>query len=66
MDISKVNYRAQSETAHFCQFTDPATGELMVEDGVALGAMVLGASAKSVQSALTDRARANLEGKPDV
>jgi hypothetical protein len=66
VDISKVNYRAHSEIAHFCHFTDPATGELMVEEGVALGAMVLGASAKSVQSALISRSRADLQSKPDV
>jgi hypothetical protein len=65
MEISKLNRRAQAEVAHFCHFTDPATGDPMMDGETALGAMVLGASAKSVQAALTAKQRAAMSAKVD-
>lgn len=61
MEISKINRRAQAEVAHFCHFTDPATGLPMMDGDTALGAMVLGSGARSVQAAITARQKAMLQ-----
>ena len=54
MDFTKKDARGASETAQFCALRWPETGLPIIDEatGEAVGAMVLGASARSVQAAL--------------
>jgi hypothetical protein len=63
MDFTKKDARSAAETATFCHLRDQDTGEYINDaDGSAVGVMVIGAMARSVQNALRDDARAKLEG----
>lgn len=65
MDIAKLDSRAMAETAHFLQFKDPTTGKPMFDGETAIGAMVRGAHARTVQQALRKRQKAELTGDVD-
>lgn len=62
MDFTKRDARGASETAQFCRLRWPESGEYIIDEasGEFVGAMVLGASARSVQAALREEQRAKL------
>lgn len=62
MDISQLDYAARAETGRFVQFKHPATGDLMFDGEMAIGAMVRPLFAKSVMAAITAKERAGLAG----
>lgn len=68
MDFTKKDARTAAETATFCHLRDPETGAYINDDdGSAVGVMVVGSMARSVQNAMRDDARAKLQdatGKP--
>ena len=53
MDLRKYDSRTASETATFCHWRAPQTGELLyTENGDPIGAMVIGFEARSVHAAI--------------
>jgi len=63
MDFTKKDARGAAETAQFCALKWPESGKPIIDEktGEPVGAMVLGASARSVQAALKADARAKLQ-----
>jgi hypothetical protein len=61
MDFTKKDARGAAETAQFCHLRWPETGDLIMDGEKAVGVMVLGAMARSVQMALKDDMRAKLQ-----
>lgn len=64
MDFTKKDYRGAAEVPQFCALKWPETGEAIIDDatGEAVGVMVLGATARSVQAALRADAQARVQG----
>jgi len=60
MDISKLNRRDMAEVAQYLPFKDPETGKPMMDGDVAIGAMVKGFHARSVQALASEQAKAAL------
>lgn len=65
MDIAKLDSRTMAETPHFLHWKDPVTGKLMFDGETAIGAMVRGAHARTVQESLRKRQKAELTGGVD-
>lgn len=61
MDFTKKDARGAAEVAQFCALRWPETGEPIMDGSAAVGAMVLGATARSVQASLKADARAKLQ-----
>lgn len=63
MDFTKKDARGAAETAQFCALKWPESGKPIIDEktGEAVGVMVLGAMARSVQAALKEEARAKMQ-----
>lgn len=68
MDFTKKDTRAAAEVAQFCHLRWPESGAYIMDGEKAVGVMVKGATARTIQNALRDDARAKLasaKGKAD-
>ena len=65
MDFTKKDARGAAETAQFCPLRWPETGKPIMDGDKPVGAMVLGASARTVQAALKADQRAKLQASKD-
>ena len=65
MDFTKKDARGAAEVAQFCALRWPETGLPIMDGEKAVGAMVLGASARSVQASLKADQRAKLQAAKD-
>jgi hypothetical protein len=65
MDFTKKDTRTAGETAQFCHLKDQDTGKPIYDGDNAVGVMVLGSMARSVQLKLREDARAKLQDAPD-
>ena len=61
MDFTKKDARGAAETAQFCALRWPETGKPIMDGDKPVGAMVVGASARTVQAALKADQRAKLQ-----
>lgn len=61
MDFTKKDARTAAETAQFCNLRWPETGEYIIDDGKAVGVMVIGAQSRSLQEKLREDAKAKLQ-----
>jgi fumarate hydratase class I len=60
MDFTKKDTRAAAEVAQFCHLRWPESGEYIMDGEKPVGVMVKGATARTIQNALRDDARAKL------
>ncbi|MDZ7904598.1 MAG: hypothetical protein U5N55_01530 [Cypionkella sp.] len=62
MDISKLDFRGAAEAPQFVQFLHPVTGEPLQDGDVKIGAMVRGYQSRTVQKAIGEIERDELQG----
>jgi hypothetical protein len=65
MDFTKKDTRSAAETAQFCHLKDQETGDPIFDGDKAVGVMVLGSMARSVQIKLRDDAKTRLQSAGD-
>ena len=65
MDFTKKDTRTAGETAQFCHLKDQDTGKPIYDGDNAVGVMVLGSMARSVQLKLREDAKARLQDASD-
>ncbi|NBW14204.1 MAG: hypothetical protein EBR82_40015 [Caulobacteraceae bacterium] len=66
MELSRLDTRGAAERGRFYQFRNPATGEALWDGETAIGAVIRGVQSRTVQAAITDLWRAQMQGDQDA